>query len=250
LVVGRPRVRRARGAASRVVVVWARVVLSSVARWCGAHTAQLLVSLTSEGKWRGRCSAAGAARWRRCCSCRCQRVASGVVVGRPRVRRARGGAARVVVVWARVVWSSVGRGCGAHTAQLLVSLSSGGKWRGLWSAAGAARRRRCCSCCCRLGASGGIGAAGGQVVWRDRTRQWRRRGRASRAVVGPPRVRRARGGAARVVVVGGQGASSLIGRGCGAQAAVFLVSWSFGRASCGIRSAAGAARTRRYCLCR
>jgi len=243
-------VRRARGGAARVVVVWARVVRSAVARGCGTHAALLLVSFSSGGKWRGRRSATCAARTRRCCSCRCRRGASGVVLGRPRVRRARGGAARVVVVWARVVRSSVGRWCGAHTAQALVSFTFGGKWRGRRSAAGAACTRRCCSCRCRLGAS--------------------------RVVFGRPLVRRAHGATACVVDFGGQVAWSLLGRGCGAQAALLHVSlslrrkwggWcgrrssglerpdaavasSWTRESCGRRSAAGAARTRRNYLCR
>jgi len=189
----------------------------------------------------GRRSAAGAARTRRNYLCRCRRGASGVVVGRPRVRRAGGGAARVVVAWAqvggsvrqavkwlsetgrgsgvvvdaRVVPSSVRRGCGAHAALLLVSLSSGDKGRCLRSAAGAARRRRCCSCRGRLGAC--------------------------RVVFGRPRVRRAHGGAARVVVASAQVAWSSVGRGCGAHAAVLLVSLSVGRKLCGRRSGGGEA---------
>jgi len=206
------------------VVVDARVMRSAVGRWCGTHTALLLVSLSSGGKWRGRRSAAGAARRRRCFFCRCRRGASGVVFGRPRVRRARGGASRVVVVWAQVVWSSVRRGCGAHTAQLLVSLTLGGKWRGRRSAAGTACTRRCCSCRCRLGAS--------------------------RVVFGRPLVRRAHGATACVVVVGGQVAWSSLGRGCGAQAALLLLSLSTGRKWRGRRSAAAAACTRRCCSCR
>ena len=176
-VVGPPRVRHARGATARVVVVGGQVAWSSVGRGCGAQAALLLVSLSSGGKWRGRRSAVGAAGRRRCCSCCCRRGASGVVVGRPRVRRAGGGAARVVVVGGQVAWSSVGRGCGAQAALLLVSLSSGGKWRCRRSAAGAACTRRCCSRRCSLGASG-------VVVGRPRVRR-----AAVRSAVGWGRVR-------------------------------------------------------------
>jgi len=224
VVFGRPRVRRARGGAARVVVVWARVVWSSVGRGCGAHTAQLLVSLTSGGKWRGRCSAAGAACTRRCCSCRCRLGASRVVFGRPLVRRAHGATACVVDFGGQVAWSLLGRGRGAQAALLLLSLSTGRKWRGRRSAAGAACTRRCCSCRCRLGAS--------------------------RVVLSRPRVRRAHGATTCVVDFGGQVAWSSVGRGCGVHAAVLLVSLSFGRESCGLRSAACAARTRRNFLCR
>jgi len=223
-VVGRPRVRRARSATAGVVVVGGLVVWSSVGRGCGAQAALLLVSLSFWRKWRGHRSAVGAARRRRCCSCRCRRAASGVVVGRPRVRRAGGGAARVVVVWAQVAWSSVGRGCGAHAAVLLVSMSSGGKWRGRRSAAGAARTRRCFSRRRCFGASG--------------------------VVDGRRRVQRARGAPARFVVVGRQVAWSSVGGGCGAHAAVLLVSLSFWRKWRGHRSAVGAARRRRCCSCR
>ena len=212
-VVGRPRVRRARSATAGVIVVGGLVVWSSVGRGCGAQAALLLVSMSFWRKWRGRRSAVGAARRRRCCSCRCRRGASGVVVGRPRVRRARGGAARVVVVLAQVAWSSVDRGCGALAAVLLVSRSSGGQWRGRRLAADVARTPRCCLCRCRFAASG--------------------------TFVGQPRVRRSRHGAALVIVVLAQVAWSSVGRGSGAHAAVLLVSLTLGAEWRGCRSAAG-----------
>jgi len=199
----------------------AQVARSSVGRGCGAQAAVLLVSLSSGGKWRGRRSAAGAARTPRCCSCRCRLGASGVVFGRPRVRRARGGAACVDVVGGQVAWSSVSRGCGAHAAVLLSSSLFWRKWRCRRSAAGAARTWRSCSFRCRREASG--------------------------VVVGRRRGRRARGGSARVVFVLAQVAWSSVGRGCGALAAVLLVSVSFWRKWRGRRSALGAARTPRCC---
>ena len=108
MVVARPRGRRAGGAAALVVVVGGQVAWSSVRGGSGAQAALLHVSLSSGGKSCGRRSAVGAACTRRCCSCRCRFGPSGVVVGRPRVRRARGGAASVVVGWAQVVRSAVG----------------------------------------------------------------------------------------------------------------------------------------------
>ena len=213
VVVGRPRVRRSRRGAGHVVVVGGQVASSSVGRGCGSHAAVLLVSLLFERESCDIQSAAGASRTRRCFSCRCRLGARAVVVGRPRVRRARGGAVRVVVFGGQVAWSSVGRGCGAHVAVLLVSLSSGSKWRCLRSAAGAARTQRFCSCRFRLGASC--------------------------VVVGRLRVRRARGGAACVVVVVGQVALSSVGLGCGAHAAQLRLSLSFGRKLRGRRSGGG-----------
>ena len=224
VVVGRPRVRRARGGDARVFVVLTQVAWSSVGRGCGAQGALVLASLSSGGKWHGRRSPAGASRTRRLCSCRCRRGASGVVVGRSWVRRGRGSAARVVVVGGQVVWSSVGRNCGTQAALLLVWLTFCRNWRGRRSAAGAAHRGRCCLCRCRRRASG--------------------------VVVGLPRVRRARISAARVVVVGGHVARSSVGRGCGAHAALLLVSLSFWRKWRGRLSTAGAARSRRCCSCR
>jgi len=205
--------RHAGGAAARVVDVLSQLAWASVGRGFGAQRALLLVSLSSEGKWRGRRSAAGSARTQLCRSCRCGRGARRAVVGRPRVRRARGGAARVVVVLAQVAWSSVDRGCGALAAVLLVSRSSGGQWRGRRLAADVARTPRCCLCRCRFAASG--------------------------TFVGQPRVRRSRHGAALVIVVLAQVAWSSVGRGSGAHAAVLLVSLTLGAEWRGCRSAAG-----------
>jgi len=118
------------------VVVDAQVLRSSVGRWCGAHTALLLVSLSLGGKSCDRRSAAGAARTRRWCSWHCR--------------------------WAQGVRSTVGRWCGAHAALLLVSLSFGRKSCGRRSAAGAACTRRCFACRCRLGASCAVGGRQGE----------------------------------------------------------------------------------------
>ena len=165
-------------------------------RGCGSHAAVLLVSLSLRARWRGRRSDAGEKRTRRRCFCRCRHGASGVVVGRSLVRGAGGAAPLVFVVLAQVACSSVGRGCGAHAAALLVLLSSGGKWRGHRSLACAARRRRCCSCRCRRG-------AGGVVVCR-------------------PQVRSARREAALFYVDSAHVACSSVGRGCGSHAAELL----------------------------
>jgi len=226
-VAGAARTRRCCSCFCR----WGQVVRSSVGRWCwcGAHAALLIVSSSLGGKSCGCRSVAVAARTRCCCLCICRWGASRVVVGRPLVlvRRARGAAARVVVVGGQVVWSSVGRlcWCGALAALLIVSLSLGCESCGFQSAAVAARTRRCCSCRCSWGAS--------QVV------------------VGRPLVpaRRARGADDCVVVASAQVVWSSVGRRCwyGAHAALLLVSLSLGGTCSCLRSAAcaGAAHTRR-----